>query len=292
MALAWGSFTSLLFWLSQILDSHKVPALTLVCEVIGVLASARFFWILFINQSGKHPVATPLSVAYILLGCGVCGWLFWQSFSQPVPRFKLVLKSTAEFQNINLELTNDFLFFDEGQVVSTLDMIGYLVIPVTPGQSNISLYFSLEPNSDAIDNRLAEVVISIPKYLECAPTQGWSETDFPAANGQFTKSLGAKLDLTQLLPNDWIKLPVITFSTPSYLGEYPVLNPIHVRVRAKSMPTMFCGFWMVFPTFSTKEKPQMNRGQRISDPDKPGKFPFIRANWDTIKEHVPRTGDW
>jgi len=186
------------------------------------------------------------------------------------PRFTLALKSTTGFDNLNLRLTNEFLFSKEGQEISTLDMVGYLMVPMMPWQSNVTLYFTLEPNREAIVGALAEIVVSIPKYLNCNPSQGWSETNFPSANSQMTKSLGAKLDLHNLLPNDWVILPGLTFSNP------PTLSPIHVRIRARDMPTIFCSFWMAFPILPNAEKPQINRGQKIIDPDKAVPIPFIR----------------
>jgi hypothetical protein len=87
----WGALAALLFWLSQILDNHKLLMPSLISEVFGVLASARFGWIGFVNEGGRHRLATALAVTYVLLGWGVCGWLFYSQRILPDDAFSVSL---------------------------------------------------------------------------------------------------------------------------------------------------------------------------------------------------------
>jgi hypothetical protein len=193
---------------------------------------------------------------------------------KPYPHFRLILKSTTEWPNLNLELTNASLFSKEGQVLSTMDFVGYLIIPAEPGQTNESLSFILTPDSP-IQSDLAEIVIFIPKDVKCSPANGWSESEFQPANSEYEKTIGAKLDLRFLLPNDWVILPKLTFSLPvNSLGPNAIM-PMHIRIRARGMPSIFCGFWVGFPVLTNAPKPQMNIGHKPAKAGVPIEIPFV-----------------
>jgi hypothetical protein len=181
----------------------------------------------------------------------------WEnSRPEPTPHFTMVLQSATGWKNINLELTNAVLFSEEGHVLSTLDLKGYLVIPVKAAQTNVSLDFTLIPDSP-VESDLAEIVMSIPKDVKCHSGEGWSESKFPSANDQYTKSIGSKLDLRFILPNDWITLPELTFALPVN-DSYPnAVMPMYVRIRARGMPTAFFGFWVSFPVLTNDWNPEM-----------------------------------
>jgi hypothetical protein len=82
----WGVLAALLFWASQILDSHRLPFPTLLLEIGALSTSAGALWLGFVHESGKHRLATTLVCLYLLVGCVICAALYWNP-SRPTRDF-------------------------------------------------------------------------------------------------------------------------------------------------------------------------------------------------------------
>lgn len=232
-------------------------------RTVGFLMAAVALYFDLKHRHFKQRTAVCWAVVLVVIGVFL-GWVLFVPIP-PQPHFKLVLRSTTDRPKLNLELTNRLLFTKDGAVYSTTDMTEVLVVPVRPGQSNVVLNFILMPDSPA-DCDVAEIVITIAKYVDWAPATGWFESECVGVPPEMAKCISTKFDLRNLLPFDWVELPSLTFNTANRpTGEKNVMSPISIRLRAKGMPPVFCGFWLMIPELSDAPEPRLVHVGKLGD---------------------------
>jgi hypothetical protein len=255
----WLCLSGLLFFLAQYLESYDrkylVPSLVVV--LLGCVASARAFWIQYVNNHGKHLDAHLRAAGIILIGVVFCGWLWWRGGSEkptPTPNFLWSLQIGGSSSK-ELSLTNECLFFryfdKTGDLPNGAEMLNvrvpaFILIPVQDGESNKVFNFTVENHS--------QLLIKDPEFIFGVPNQWkitvdsnkWVAGDssmilykqteavlkFMPSNMQFF----AASKPTTLFPYDSINLPPITNVYPlQYLGNTLKGGLIEASIRCVDM---------------------------------------------------------
>lgn len=230
--------------------------ISFVFTLSGLLCGARGVQIQLQNRNFRHSVARNWAVALVLVG--IAGWVGIK-FDELLrrdhkPRLKLLLFSTSQHPFVNLELTNDFIRPSTHPITVSEDG-GYLVAPVRKGQTNITLIFMLQNDSQSIvEKAAAKMAISTEIGWSVAP--GWKATQPDDDHFRF-----AVTRINPLLPGDGDALPPITFQAG--LNKHFALV---FGTKARGVDFQEWAFWVTFPELpeelhSSDFKPQLVRGK-------------------------------
>jgi hypothetical protein len=173
----------------------------------------------------------------------------------------LTLKEVSGWPNLNLRLTNRFLFLREHQIFHTTGNPGHLNIYMKPSEKQISLIFSLKNDSE-LTVEFADIVVSVAKDLEWSPGPWWSTQECSAPDGLHLKCVGVRV-ARPLLAGDEAILAELPITIRSISESVSQLRHFHIQMRAKNMSPVFLGFWINFMAKRHPQEPEIL--QRIID---------------------------
>jgi hypothetical protein len=198
--------------------------LTVVCG-LAIIAH-------YLEKVGLKYVKTSFLMSLILMAAifGILAFHKPPAESELHPHFKFGVGMGNPPFDDEVNLTNSFLIATySGKPTAVL---GYLVIPVPIGQSNVIVYFSVINNSSALAEHV-EVCFSISKELECVPDERMINSPIwmKASSNEKQSSIWASSDFI-LLSGNGVSLPGIQFKNVP-MGM-PSKNPPIFSIIAKS----------------------------------------------------------
>jgi hypothetical protein len=196
---------------------------------------------------------TPKASSVMLFALAelVCIYLFIiqpRHQAKPHPEFSFSVRSMNE-PSTWVELTNKFLIH-EGFGATTNETRGALYIPVRPGQSNLTLHFSVTVGPK-VEAESAQIIVNLPKQLGCVMNAEWRKVEVrPLSVVAFDRSGQKTIEMESwgyfvpftILPGNSVETPFVK------LCRLPMFDKsffsMSVFVRAKNADAKEVSFFL------------------------------------------------
>jgi hypothetical protein len=217
----------LILWLwANLVECHNIAALIIYFVALFIAQSAVCYSLFAVFRK-----CWWIWLAWIGLNILTSGVVYNNSLSPPnetkrYPHFSFSVNTSGNPQD-DVALTNDFLAYTNFGKLATV--LGILFVPVSPGQTNITLTL-LCNNASSVTAEDVQVIVLLSKDLESVFSTGWDGFNMPETRFESNnQTVAIESQLARLpfpvLPGDGQYLPKIKICVPnSRSAEFVLLS--------------------------------------------------------------------
>jgi hypothetical protein len=235
---------SLVLWCKSEDFSPKYSYVVRWLAVCGFIAGGAFIAHKQI-KTGNVKLKVLVWIFWLIL-CTVAFFVKSGPETVPVVHFRFFVTSNGSKK---ISLTNDFLIVRD--FVNAHDIPGWLFIPMEPGQTNITMHFTVQNDSSAFAENIVNWLL-LPTNWQCSLDAGWGEVE--PITVPWMKSIVAGVSVTNedkewgynfpdaVLSGNGFALPDVHIANSKF---GPTIGAIALMTRAKDSPTSEVEFGIV-----------------------------------------------